>query len=134
IEDMSNKDSISTSKEPKEEPMDDFQSMLPYNELNSTIKEEEMYEHEEVRIYMTNEPKEEPPSDCDQPFGIDLGDEIKEEELLNDDLMEPKEELIDATFSVVNQQFALDFMDELKDEPILNEDIGNDIGDLDSTE
>ncbi|GMR30609.1 hypothetical protein PMAYCL1PPCAC_00804, partial [Pristionchus mayeri] len=57
-----------------------------------------------------------------QPFGHDfLGDEIKKEDIMNDNMMEPKEELVDEPLADVDQQFGLDFIDEFKDEPILNE-------------
>ncbi|GMR35867.1 hypothetical protein PMAYCL1PPCAC_06062, partial [Pristionchus mayeri] len=70
------------------------------------------------------EPTDEPLSDCDKPFVNDVIEDIKEEEIMNDDLMELKEELFDEPLSDVDK--------ELKDEPFLNEDMSDDIGDMNS--
>ncbi|GMR43758.1 hypothetical protein PMAYCL1PPCAC_13953, partial [Pristionchus mayeri] len=79
---------------------------------------------------LKEEPIDEPLSNGNKPFALDLiGDEIKEEEIMNDDLMKQKEELIDPPFSDIDQ---VDFIDELKDESFLNEDMSNDIGNINS--
>ncbi|GMR30612.1 hypothetical protein PMAYCL1PPCAC_00807, partial [Pristionchus mayeri] len=112
-------------EELKEEPLDDYPSMSLGNEKSNQsavfLKEpkEELLEME-----IKDEPIDEHLSNGNQPSGPDFfGDEIKEEEFMNDDLIEPKDEPIDIPLSAVDEKFTVDLLDEFKDQPILNEEM-----------
>ncbi|GMR31299.1 hypothetical protein PMAYCL1PPCAC_01494, partial [Pristionchus mayeri] len=106
----------------KDEPVKSSQSIPEENKKSAMEVFRQVIKQEEMENY-------------DMSFGSDFSrDEIKEEDILNDE-KEPKDESIDDLLldEDDDQKFHLDFKDdEIKfKEPILNANMGNNLGDQD---